>query len=73
MSDRIKPLLDVSPHWDCPELGGYPDSVRLTMWDGNIITYRIETQMPHPMVKKTIELIRIMTNEDGYQPKHAKK
>lgn len=73
MSERIQPLSNVVPHWDNPDLGGYPDTVRLAMGDGKVITYRIETQMPHPMVKKTIDLIRIMTSQDGYQPKHAKK
>lgn len=38
----------------------YPDTVKVPMEDGNVITYRRVIEQPHPQCLKTIEIIRIM-------------
>lgn len=70
--DRVRPLADVTCIWDC-DASHYPDRVRMTMADGKVVTYRIDIDMPHPQVMKTIDLIRQMRkNVNGYPGKHTK-
>lgn len=75
---RVLPLPNVTGVWDY-DASRYPDRVRIPMADGKVVTYRIETEMPHPQVMKTLELIRRMRERGNgyqrneYQGKHAKK
>lgn len=57
------------------DYGGYPEMIRVAMSDGKIVNYVIHIEQPHPAVKKSIDLIRIMRDNTygGYKGKHAKK
>lgn len=64
---KIQPLSNVVGNWR-PGCGGYPESIRLAMSDGNVVTYIRQIEQPKPA-----RLFRTVENPDGYQPKHAKK
>lgn len=72
---RVKPLIDVLPVWD-DEDSDYPDSVRIAMEDGNVITYRIDRpELAEQSFKRAMEILRSwpLTSEVGYQAKHTDK
>ena len=51
--------------------GKYPETVRIAMSDGKVITYRIDIQQPNPSFLKAMDnLDRFMV---GYKAKHVKK
>ena len=56
---RVLPLPKVTGIWD-HSMSQYPDRVRIPMADGNVVTYRIDVEMPHPQCLKTLEIIRMM-------------
>lgn len=56
---RVLPLPKVDAHYG-PAGGKYPETIRVAMSDGKVITYRIEIEMPHPQVLDAIANIRNM-------------
>ena len=51
---RILPLPKVTGIWehDCSR---YPDTIRVPMSDGKVISYRIDVEMPHPSLLAALE------------------
>ena len=78
MSEAVKKIKPLNPRiafsHDYAE-SDYPDTIRIPMEDGHIITYCRQIDQPHPAVQKSIDLIRIMQDctYGGYKPKHEKK
>ena len=72
-SVQVLPLPKVLPIWE--HGGRYPEIIRVSMSDGKVITYRIETAQPHPQCEKALDLIRAMKSctFGGYKGKHVKK
>ena len=71
MSDlRVLPLPKVDAHYG-PIGGKYPETVRIAMSDGKVITYRIDIQQPHPCFTAAMDNLDRMVV--GYHAKHAKK
>lgn len=62
---RVRPLAEVSPCWE-RELSIYPDTVRVAMEDGTVVTYRIDVVQPgpegyvHPSHAKAMEILSRM-------------
>lgn len=71
---QIKPLNQtVAVTWE-NAWSDYPDTVRLPMEDGKVITYRREIEQPHPQCMKAIDLIKVMNGHTyGGNGKHTKK
>ena len=82
---RICPLVEVSPYWE-RELSTYPDTIRVAMEDGTVVTYRRDIEQPMPeSYFRVMEILKAMPiygghktgNQEGYQcqysPKHEKK
>ena len=71
---RIKPLNPRIAFSHDREESDYPDTVKIPMEDGHVITYIRQIEQPHPNCVKAIDLIKVMKdNTYGYQAKHAKK
>ena len=70
--DRIKPLNPRIAFSHDFAWSDYPDTIRIPMEDGHVITYRREIEQPDPRVMKSIDLIRLM-NKHTYGGKHSKK
>lgn len=43
---KIRPIADVVPIWEHD--GQYPDLIKVAMADGQVVTYRLDVQQPHP-------------------------
>ena len=56
---RVMPLPKVTGRWE-HEWSDYPDIIQVPMSDGRVISYRRETEQPHPQLMKSIDLIKIM-------------
>ena len=67
---RVLPLPKVDAKYG-PIGGKYPETVRIAMSDGKVITYRIDIQQPNPSFLKAMDnLDRFVV---GYKAKHVKK
>lgn len=66
---RALPLPQVSAVWDRAD-SSYPERIRVAMSDGQVLTYRLDVEQPHPCFVKSMEILQKMPYEDGYQPKH---
>ena len=73
---KIRPLADVTPLWE-RDLSVYPDALKVAMTDGQVVTYRLEIEMPKPCLPSfdsAVDTIRKWNEEDmvvGYQARHA--
>lgn len=67
---RVLPLPKVDAKYG-PAGGKYPETVRIAMSDGKVITYRIDIQQPHPCFTAAMDNLDRMVI--GYHAKHAKK
>lgn len=74
MSNRITPLIDVSPVWE-RECSIYPDAIKIPMSDGKVVTYRMEVTQPqfHPSYQKAMEIVENMPIYNGYKAKHEEQ
>lgn len=54
------------------DISQYPDTIRVPMSDGNVVTYRIDIQQPHPSFKAVIDLFDKLPVYGGYKCKHGK-
>ena len=63
---RVMPLPKVTGIWehDCSR---YPDTIRIPMSDGKVITYRIDTKIPHPCFDAAMKNVKNMAI--GYERK----
>ena len=74
---KIKPLAPVTAEW-LHESSEYPDRIRLTMWDGTVQFYILDTHQPAPHVIPAKEILNCMPVYGGYKRsndykgKHAK-
>ena len=67
---RVLPLPKVDAKYG-PMGGKYPETVRIAMSDGKVITYRIDIEQPNPSFTAAMEnLDRFVV---GYKAKHEKK
>ena len=64
---HVLPLVNVAPRYG-PMGGPYPETVRIAMSDGKVITYRIDVPMPAPVLRKPLD---DFTNLVGYSRKEA--
>ena len=56
---RVLPLPKVTGVWD-HDVSRYPDRIRIPMSDGKVVTYLIDSQLPHPCFMAAIRNIRKM-------------
>ena len=64
---RVLPLPKVDAHYG-PIGGKYPETIRIAMSDGKVITYRIDMEQPRPAFLKN-DLDRFSDICVGYQKK----
>ena len=64
---RVLPLPKVDAKYG-PAGGKYPETVRIAMSDGKVITYRIDIEQPHPKFTAAMDSLERMVV--GY---HTKK
>ena len=67
---RAKPLIAIRAIWDWESISKYPDTVRIPMDDGNVVTYRLDVQQPHPAFLTAMEQIKAMP-KGSYPQKNA--
>ena len=67
--ERALPLPQVSAAWDRDD-SSYPERIRVAMSDGQVVTYRIDTEQPHPCLVKSLDILQRLPYTNGYQPKH---
>ena len=77
LEGKIEPLIDVAPYWE-RETSVYPDTVRITMADGKVVTYRLDVEQPHPAfsaVMEALEKLPVYGGEEvpGYKARHTKE
>lgn len=74
VSIQIKPLNpQVAGIWE-NAWSDYPDTIKIPMEDGHVVTYRREIEQPHPQCIKAIDLIKVMKGHTyGGNGKHTKK
>ncbi len=63
---RVLPLPKVTAHWE-HDASKYPDTVKVPMSDGKVVTYRRDDQQPHPCLVEALDGIRRMAT--GYKAK----
>ena len=70
---RIMPMPVVHPRWE-NEYSQYPETVKISMSDGKIKTYRLVTEQPKPFIFSD-EASKIMERNTfgGYKAKHGKR
>ena len=64
-----KPLATISAIWDKGSKARYPETVRVPMDDGHVITYRIDIEQPHPQFLNAMELLKKLPVYGGYKYK----
>ena len=52
-----KPLVAVTAIWEKDSKSDYPETVRIPMDDGRVITYRLDVEQPHPCFLNAIEIL----------------
>ena len=67
---RVLPLPKVTGFCD-HDVSRYPDRIRIPMSDGQVVTYHIDVEMPHPCFEAAMDGLDRMVV--GYRAKHAKK
>lgn len=67
---RVLPLPKMTGFWD-HDVSRYPDRIRVPMSDGQVVTYHIDVEMPHPCFEAAMDGLEKMAV--GYRAKHAKK
>lgn len=65
---KSRPLVPVRAIWEKNSISKYPETIRVPMEDGHVISYRIDVEQPHPCFLEAMDLIRSM-KEGGYQYK----
>ncbi len=72
MSIRIMPLPVVHPRWE-REDSKYPETVKISMSDGKVKTYRLMVEQPKPFIFSE-EAAKVMERNTfgGYKAKHGK-
>ena len=68
---RTAPLVPVRSIWDKDSLSKYPDTIKVPMEDGHVISYRLDIEQPHPAFLEAIDNIRSM-KEGGYEHKEKR-
>ena len=66
---RVLPLPKVTGIWD-HDVSRYPDRIRIPMSDGKVVTYLIDSQLPHPCFMAAIRNIRKM-KKTGERYQHS--
>ena len=61
MSENVQvlPLPKVKGYWKYP-CSRYPDTIKVPMSDGKVITYRIDIEQPHPYFLAAMENLERM-------------
>ena len=67
---RVLPLPKVTGFW-YHDVSRYPDRIRIPMSDGQVVTYHIDVEMPHPCFEAAMVSLDRMAV--GYQARHEKK
>lgn len=56
---RAKPIAAVTAIWDKGSISRFPETVRVPMDNGIVVTYRIDMEkQPHPAFLSAMELLR---------------
>ena len=68
---RVAPLVPVRAIWDKDSISKYPETIKIPMEDGHVISYRLDVEQPHPAFLETLKIIDSM-KEGGYQHKEKR-
>ena len=73
--ERIKPLNPRIAFSHDYEWSDYPDTIRIPMSDGHIVTYVRQIEQPAPRLMESYEMLKLLKENTygGYKPKHEKK
>ena len=61
---QVLPLPKVKGYWKY-KCSRYPDTIKVPMSDGKVITYHIEVDMPHPIFLAAMKNIERMEKYNG--------
>ena len=56
---QVLPLPKVKGYWKY-KCSRYPDTIKVPMSDGKVVTYHIEVEMPHPCLTAALRNVRNM-------------
>jgi len=68
---RSMPLVPVRAIWEKESISKYPETIRIPMDDGHVISYRLDVEQPHPSFLEALKLIRKQP-EGSYQYKEKR-
>lgn len=70
---RIMPMPVVHPVWEHDD-SEYPEVVKVSMANGKIRTYRLETEQPAPQIVDSQQIARMFRENTygGYKARHGK-
>ena len=71
-SEKSSPLIPVRSIWEKDSLSKYPETIRIPMDDGHVISYRLDVEQPHPCFLQAMDLIKSM-KQGGYQHKEKRR
>jgi len=57
---RVRPLVPIRAIWDKDSISDYPETVKIPMDNGHVVTYRIDIQQPHPHFMDAMEILKNM-------------
>lgn len=55
-----KPLAAVTAIWEKGSKSEYPETIRIPMDDGHVVTYVINVDQPHPCFLNAMEILKSM-------------
>ena len=70
-NEKAQPLVPVRAIWEKNSISKYPETLKIPMDDGHVISYRIDVEQPHPAFLESMNLIKSM-KEGAYQHKEKR-
>ena len=52
-----KPLVAVTAIWEKDSKSDYPETIRIPMDDGHVVTYKLDIEQPHPAFLEAMNII----------------
>ena len=68
-----KPLVAVTAIWEKDSKSDYPETIRIPMDDGHVVSYKLDVEQPHPCFLNAMELLKKMPTGMGYTYRRQKR
>ena len=52
-----KPLVPITAIWEKDSKSDYPETIRIPMDDGHVVTYKLDIEQPHPAFLEAMNII----------------